>query len=71
MIRRLPFLFLTLLLASCSSEIWTIELKDGRRLIATSTPQFQRKTGYYQYENQHGRDALVQAEEVILITKER
>lgn len=71
MICRLPVILLPLLLVSCSSELWTIELKDGRKLIATSTPQFQRKTGYYQYENQHGRDALVQAEEVILITKER
>lgn len=68
---RLSVLMLTLALASCGGELWTLELKDGRRLTATNTPQFQRKTGYYKYENQHGRDSMVQAEEVLLITKER
>ena len=71
MIRRLIFLLLPVLLASCGGELWTIELKDGRRLLCTNTPQYQRKTGYYKYENQHGRDSMVQAEEVLLITKER
>ncbi|MFZ4594223.1 MAG: YgdI/YgdR family lipoprotein [Verrucomicrobiaceae bacterium] len=71
MIRRLIICSLAVLLASCGSELWTLELKDGRRLTATSTPQYQRKTGYYKYENQLGRDSMVQAEEVLLITKER
>jgi len=59
------------LLASCSGELWTIELKDGRELHRHQHTAIPTQTGYYQYENQHGRDALVQAEEVILITKER
>ena len=71
---RFPFLFCLLLqltLTSCSSQSWTIQLKDGRKLTALQEPEFQRKTGYYRYRNQHDQDALVQAQEVLLIERKR
>lgn len=70
MIRRLPVLLIPLLLASCGSESWKITLKDGRTLMASAEPEFQRKTGYYRYENDNGRDALVQAQEVLMIERQ-
>jgi len=70
MICRLPVLLLAVLLASCGSESWRITLKDGRSLTALAEPEFQRKTGYYRYENEAGRDALVQAREVLLIERQ-
>lgn len=67
----LPCLSLLLLLASCASQSWVIQLKDGRKLTAQEEPQFQSKTGYYRYRNENGRDALVQAQEVLLIERQR
>lgn len=57
-----------LFLESCSSSSsYKITLKDGREFIAASQPKMQRKTGYYRYKNFQGRDALIRAEEVLLI----
>jgi hypothetical protein len=44
-------------------------LRDGREFITASQPQMQRKTGYYRYKTFQGRDALIRAEEVILIER--
>lgn len=56
------------LLSSCgSSSNYKITLKDGREFIAASKPKMQGKTGYYRYKNFQGRDALIRAEEVLLI----
>lgn len=58
----------TLLFQGCgSSSTYKITLKDGREFIAASKPKMQRKTGYYRYQNFQGRDALIRAEEVLLI----
>jgi len=58
----------TLLTGSCSSSpTYKITLKDGREFIAASKPKMQGKTGYYRYKNFQGRDALIRAEEVLLI----
>ena len=70
MIRCLSALLLAVLLASCGSESWKITLKDGRSLTARAEPEFQRKTGYYRYETDNGKDALVQAQEVLLIERQ-
>lgn len=69
--RLIPLIALFLLLASCSSQSWKIQLKDGRQLTALAEPEFQSKTGYYRYRNEHDRDALVQAREVLLIERQR
>ncbi len=55
------------LLSSCSGHPWRITLKDGRYFRANSRPELQRKTGYYRYENEYGRDALLRAEEVLMV----
>lgn len=57
-------------LASCGSPIYRISLKDGREYLSKGKPEFQKKTGYYQYENLHGRDALVRADEVLTIEEQ-
>lgn len=44
-------------------------LRDGREFIAANRPEMQRKTGYYRYKTFQGRDALIRAEEVILIER--
>jgi hypothetical protein len=60
-----------LLICSCgSSETYRMTLRDGREFIAASQPQMQRKTGYYRYKTFQGRDALIRAEEVILIERD-
>ena len=59
------------MLSACASESWIIQLKDGRKLTALREPQFQTKTGYYRYQNQHDHEALVQAQEVLLIERQR
>jgi hypothetical protein len=67
-------LFIALILGSMlltggcgSAPTYKITLKDGREFIAASKPKMQRKTGYYRYQNFQGRDALIRAEEVLLI----
>jgi hypothetical protein len=60
-----------LLMASCGSGgTYRMTLRDGREFIAASRPEMQRKTGYYRYKTFQGRDALIRAEEVILIERE-
>ena len=62
---------LTVCAGACSStETYRLTLKDGREFQAASKPQMQRKTGYYRYKNFEGRDALIRAEEVLLIVRE-
>jgi hypothetical protein len=59
------------LLLACSacqsSRPHQITLKDGRQFQCRGEPDFVRKTGYYRYRNFHGRDALIRADEVLLI----
>lgn len=57
-------------LSACSSQLWKISLHDGRQLIARQEPEYQSKTGYYRYVNERGKDALVQAREVLLIERQ-
>ena len=68
--RLILAVILTVLLASCGSPLYRISLKDGRQFLASGKPEFQEKTGYYQYRNLQGRDALVRADEVLLIEQQ-
>jgi Bacterial protein of unknown function (DUF903) len=45
-------------------------LRDGREFISAGQPKMQRNTGYYRYKTYQGRDALIRADEVILIERE-
>ena len=62
--------FLVLLsFSSCAGDHWRIRLKDGSEYAATSQPEYQSKTGYYRYRNGYGKDALLRAEEVLLVER--
>lgn len=69
---RLPLTIVAaaLLLSGCSSPLWKIQLKDGREFISKSKPELQTKTGYYRYKNMQGRDALLQAQEVLMVEQQ-
>ena len=72
---RLPTLALALvLLAGCQSPAsrvsYKITLKDGREYHSSGRPDFQRKTGYYRYKNFQNRDALLRADEVLMIEEQ-
>ncbi|MDB6119659.1 MAG: hypothetical protein JWO08_3440 [Verrucomicrobiaceae bacterium] len=69
---RLPLTLVAaaLLLSSCGSTLWKIQLKDGREFISKSEPELQKKTGYYRYKNLQGRDALLQAQEVLMVEQQ-
>ena len=60
----------SMLLGGCSSHLWKIQLKDGREFISKSKPELQTKTGYYRYKNVEGRDALLQAQEVLMVEEQ-
>ena len=68
--RLLLTIAFSLLLVSCGSSTYRISLKDGRQFLSHGRPELQTKTGYYQYENQQGRDALVRADEVLMIEEQ-
>lgn len=58
------------LLVSCGSSHYRITLKDGRTFTSEGEPKLVRKTGYYQYQNLEGRDALIRADEVLMIEQQ-
>ena len=58
------------LLVSCSSPHYRITLKDGRTFNSEGEPELQTKTGYYRYMNLEGRDALIRADEVLMIEQQ-
>ena len=44
-----------------------ITLKDGREFMCKGEPQFVGKTGYYRYRTFQDRDAMLRADEVLMI----
>ncbi|HYF35481.1 MAG TPA: YgdI/YgdR family lipoprotein [Prosthecobacter sp.] len=71
---RLTTLCLALvLLAGCQASpgvSYKITLKDGREYLSNGRPDFQRKTGYYRYKTFQNRDALLRADEVLMIEEQ-
>lgn len=68
--RVLAFVVMAVSLSACGSPVsYRITLRDGRELITASKPVMQGKTGYFRYQNFQGRDALIRAEEVLLIER--
>jgi hypothetical protein len=71
--RLLSLATAAILIAGCASaphESYKITLKDGREYMTNSRPELQRKTGYYRYKNFEKRDALLRADEVLLIEQQ-
>jgi len=58
-----------LVLPSCSSPPHRISLKDGSTLDARDQPALSTKTGYWRFKDRYGKDALVRADEVLLIER--
>jgi len=64
------FLLITTLglLSSCQSgSNHKITLKDGREFLCKGEPQYVGKTGYYRYRTFQDRDAMLRADEVLMI----
>lgn len=57
------------MLSSCSSTHYKITLKDGREFMTASKPELNRKTGYYKYRSLSKKDALIRADEVLMINE--
>ncbi len=69
--RSISGVLAALLLAACgTSSPWKIQLKDGHEYLAKSKPEYQPKTGYYRYRNLQGKDALLRADEVLLVEQQ-
>lgn len=58
---------LAMLLSGCGATHYKITLRDGREFMAASQPELNRKTGYYKFRNLSDKDALIRAEDVLMI----
>ncbi|MFT0212665.1 YgdI/YgdR family lipoprotein [Pseudomonas sp. F1_0610] len=56
------------LLAGCSSPS-IITLNDGREIQTVDQPEYNKKTGFYEYEQQDGKEASVNKDEVLTIKR--
>jgi hypothetical protein len=66
--RLIPILFMASLLCSCQAGgNYKITLKDGREFLCKGSPKFIGKTGYYRYKTFQDRDAMLRADEVLMI----
>ena len=57
------------LLVSCSSPHYQITLRDGREYQTASKPEFSAKTGYYRFRALSGKDALIRADEILMMNE--
>ncbi len=60
---------IALLLSSCQAPHgnYKITLKDGRQFQCRGEPRFISKTGYYRYHTYQNREAMLRADEVLMI----
>lgn len=69
--RLFIFFILVGLMASCQSAgSYKITLKDGREYLCKGSPDFVGKTGYYRYRTFQDRDAMLRADEVLMIEEQ-
>ena len=67
---RLLLLLCALILASCGSTKYKITLKDGREFMTSSQPVYSAKTGYYRFRAPDGKDALIRADEILMMNEQ-
>jgi hypothetical protein len=69
--KALPLLLLliVLTLGSCGAPHYKITLKDGREFMTANQPAYSAKTGYYRYRTSDGKDALIRADEILMMTE--
>jgi hypothetical protein len=69
--RIVCLLTIVCLLSSCQSTgSYKITLKDGRQYLCKGSPDFIGKTGYYRYKTFQDRDAMLRADEVLMIEEQ-
>jgi hypothetical protein len=68
----LPLLLLlgALFIASCRSPHYKVTLKDGREIMTASQPVYSEKTGYYRFKAPSGKDELVRADEILMMSEQ-
>jgi hypothetical protein len=66
---RLLLLCCALLLTSCGSTSYKVTLKDGREFMTSSQPVYSAKTGYYRFKAPNGKDALIRADEILMMNE--
>lgn len=73
-IQNLCLIIPLICVVSCSSSgpkgNYKITLKDGREYLSSTKPQYQKKTGYYRFRTFQKRDALLRADEVLMIEEQ-
>jgi hypothetical protein len=58
-------------LCNCQSPgSYKITLKDGRQYLCKGRPEYVTKTGYYRYKTFQDRDAMLRADEVLMIEEQ-
>ena len=67
---RLLLLCCALILVSCGSTAYKVTLKDGREFMTSSQPVFSAKTGYYRFKAPNGKDALIRADEILMMNEQ-
>lgn len=55
---------------SCSSPHYKITLRDGREFMTASKPEYSPKTGYYRFQALSGKDALIRADEILMMNEQ-
>ncbi len=60
----------TLVMISCSTPHYKITLRDGREYMTASKPEFSPKTGYYRFRALTGKDALIRADEILMMNEQ-
>ena len=67
---RMLLLLCVVVVVSCSSPHYKITLKDGREFMTSSQPVFSAKTGYYRFRSPNDKDALIRADEILMMNEE-
>ncbi len=55
---------------SCSTTHYKITLRDGREFMTASKPEYSEKTGYYRFRALTGKDALIRADEILMMNEQ-
>jgi hypothetical protein len=58
-----------LILTTCGGTHYKITLKDGREFMSASRPEFNQKTGYYKFRGLNDKDALIRADEILMMNE--
>ncbi len=60
----------SVVMISCSTPHYKITLRDGREYMTASKPEYSPKTGYYRFRALTGKDALIRADEILMMNEQ-